>query len=78
MYRKSKKPLNTLTTISYIDKMIDRYTSFYKRIISGDIDVTVCHDDIVLVDGQEVFNVFDMTKSINERLLREIDTLNSE
>lgn len=56
--------------------MIDRETSFVEKTISGDIDVTICYDGILLVDGREVCNIFDITRQITNQLLDEIDDLN--
>lgn len=57
--------------------MIDRNTSFLETTVSGNIDVSICFDGVLLVDGHEVCNIFDMTKNINEAILDKIDELNS-
>jgi hypothetical protein len=56
--------------------MIDGETSFYSTTVSGDIDVVVCYDGVVMVDGKEIFNIFDITTAINDKLLKEIHNLN--
>ena len=55
--------------------MIDKNTSFFKTIVGGDIDVTICYDGVLLVDGKEVINIFDIVRQINDKLLDEIDNM---
>lgn len=58
--------------------MIDRLTGFFETTVSGDIDVTISYDGLLLVDGREVTNIFDQVRKLNERLLDEVDTQNSQ
>jgi hypothetical protein len=58
--------------------MIDRLTGFLEQTVSGDIDVSICYDGVLLVDGTEVCNIFEVVKKINDALLDKIDNLNSQ
>lgn len=60
------------------DQLIDRLTGFFETTVSGDIDVTISYDGLLLVDGREVTNIFDQVRKLNERLLDEVDTQNSQ
>lgn len=53
--------------------MVDRNVSFFKKTVSGDIDVSICYDGVLIVDGVEVCNIMDFPKSINGKLLDLID-----
>ena len=58
--------------------MIDRETSFFEKTVSEDIDVAICYDGILLVDGKEVVNIFDIARQINDKLLDTIDNMHSD
>lgn len=55
--------------------MPDRDDAFFEKTVSGDIDVSICHDGMLYVDGREVVNIFDIIKKLNEKLLDAIDCL---
>jgi len=58
--------------------MIDRETSFFETIVSHDIEVAICYNGLLLVDGREVCNIFDIVRDVNNRLLDEVDDLNKQ
>jgi len=58
--------------------MIDRETTHFSKVVSGNIEVDICYGGLLLVDGREVCNIFDVVRQINNRLLDEIDELNSQ
>ncbi len=55
--------------------MDDRETSFFKQTVSGDIDVAICYDGVLIVDGEQVVNIFDVVRQINDKLLDAVDSL---
>lgn len=58
--------------------MIDRETSFFESVVSENICVDICYDGLLLVDGREVCNIFDVVRNMNNRVLDEIDELNKQ
>jgi hypothetical protein len=56
--------------------MVDSNTSFFNTTVSEDIDVTICYDGVLLVDGKIVCNIRDVITQITDKLLDEIDALN--
>lgn len=55
--------------------MSDRDTAFLEKTVSGNIDVAICYDGVLVVDGVEVCNIFDVIKQLNDKLLDAIDSL---
>lgn len=51
----------------------DRNTGFFETVVSGNIDVAICYDGTLIVDGREVTNIFDIVKQTNEKLLDVLD-----
>ena len=58
--------------------MIDRNTTFLDKTVSGDIDISICYDGVLVVDGRVICNIFDTVRQINNKLLDEIDKLNKQ
>lgn len=56
----------------------DRETSFFETTVSGDIAVDICYNGMLIVDGKEVCNIFDIIKQLNDKLLDVVDSLYSQ
>jgi hypothetical protein len=55
--------------------IVGREWSYLNTTVNGDIDVVISYDGVLIVDGREVCNIFDIIKQINDRLLDEVDEL---
>lgn len=55
--------------------IVGREWTYINETVSGDIDVAICYDGSLIVDGNEVCNVFDVIKRMNSRILEEMDAL---